>query len=223
MAWRPSGRDSPWGGPETKCRVARDRRRPSVECLETRQLLSGTSSTVSNLKPRPMDGSTNFDQIIGASATRSQFNVDGTGQSVAVIDTGVNYNDIAARRRASAPATRSSRGSTSPGAPMACCRPGNTGRAWLRTDRRQFIDYTRASHPGPTSSPFGSSAITTKVASIEIARSAGLGHPESRPVQHHGREPLRDRWRQLHLERLFANDGGVGQQITQAIGTARLS
>jgi type VI secretion system secreted protein VgrG len=41
------------------------------------------------------DGSTNFDQIIGASATRSAFKVDGTGQSVAVIDTGVDYNNPA--------------------------------------------------------------------------------------------------------------------------------
>jgi type VI secretion system secreted protein VgrG len=80
------------GWTRNKSRVARDRRRPSVENLEVRQLLSGTSSIVSNLNP---DGSTNFDQIIGASATRSEFNVDGTGQTVAVIDTGVDYNDVA--------------------------------------------------------------------------------------------------------------------------------
>ena len=64
-------------------RVARDRRRPSLESLEIRQLLSQAS-----LDPLPAatpaavknsDGSTNYDQIIGASATRSEFNVDGTG------------------------------------------------------------------------------------------------------------------------------------------------
>ena len=41
------------------------------------------------------DGSTNYDQIIGASATRASFGVDGTGQNVAVIDTGVNYQNAA--------------------------------------------------------------------------------------------------------------------------------
>jgi Subtilase family len=78
------------GWTRNKSRVARDRRRPSVENLETRQLLS--TSTVSNLNS---DGSTDFDQIIGASAVRSEFNVDGTGQTVAVIDTGVDYDDDA--------------------------------------------------------------------------------------------------------------------------------
>jgi subtilisin family serine protease len=78
------------GWTRNKSRVARDRRRPSVENLETRQLLS--TSPVSILSA---DGSTNFDQIIGASATRSEYGVDGTGQSVAVIDTGVDYNDDA--------------------------------------------------------------------------------------------------------------------------------
>jgi subtilisin family serine protease len=78
------------GWTRNKSRVARDRRRPSVENLETRQLLS--TSTVSNLNS---DGSTNFDQIIGASAARAEFNVDGTGQTVAVIDTGVDYDDDA--------------------------------------------------------------------------------------------------------------------------------
>ncbi len=76
-------------------RGARDRRRPGLEILETRQLLSTTKAhpaSSPNLNP---DGSTNFDQIIGASATRAAFKVDGTGQSVAVIDTGVNYNNQA--------------------------------------------------------------------------------------------------------------------------------
>jgi Subtilase family len=78
-------------------RVARARRRPCLESLETRQLLSHASAT-----PKPAsspvlnsDGSTNYDQIIGASAARSEFNVDGTGQTVAVIDTGVDYNNPA--------------------------------------------------------------------------------------------------------------------------------
>ncbi len=78
-------------------RVARSRRRPCLESLETRQLLSHASAT-----PKPAsspvlnsDGSTNYDQIIGASAARSEFNVDGAGETVAVIDTGVDYNNPA--------------------------------------------------------------------------------------------------------------------------------
>ena len=73
-------------------RVARARRRPDLESLETRQLLSHVSPKPAGVDLNP-DGSTNYDQIIGASATRSQFNVDGTGQTVAVIDTGVDYNN----------------------------------------------------------------------------------------------------------------------------------
>ena len=81
-------------------RVARDRRRPCLESLETRQLLSTTkahvaASTGSGSGNINGDGSTNFDQVIGASATRSTYGVDGTGQTVAVIDTGVDYKNPA--------------------------------------------------------------------------------------------------------------------------------
>jgi len=78
-------------------RVARARRRPCLESLETRQLLS-----LASVSPNPMssavvnsNGSTNYDQIIGASAARSAYNVDGSGQTVAMIDTGVDYNNPA--------------------------------------------------------------------------------------------------------------------------------
>jgi subtilisin family serine protease len=74
-------------------RVARARRRPSLESLETRQLLSHVSPKPASSPVLNSDGSTNYDQIIGASAARSQFNVDGTGETVAVIDTGVDYNN----------------------------------------------------------------------------------------------------------------------------------
>ena len=73
-------------------RVARDRRRPCLEALETRQLLSTSTAKPASGPDLNPDGSTNFDQIIEASAARAQFHVDGTGQSVAVIDTGVNYD-----------------------------------------------------------------------------------------------------------------------------------
>jgi hypothetical protein len=74
-------------------RVARARRRPCLESLETRQLLSLAPAQPASSAVLNSDGSTNYDQIIGASAARSEFNVDGTGQTVAVIDTGVDYNN----------------------------------------------------------------------------------------------------------------------------------
>jgi type VI secretion system secreted protein VgrG len=78
-------------------RVARDRHRPGLESLEDRQLLSQMSQlpmpAATTAAVKNSDGSTNFDQIIGASATRSAFGVDGTGSNVAVIDTGVNYQN----------------------------------------------------------------------------------------------------------------------------------
>jgi type VI secretion system secreted protein VgrG len=42
----------------------------------------------------PPAGATNFDAITGATAARNAYGVDGTGTSVAVIDTGVNYNNV---------------------------------------------------------------------------------------------------------------------------------
>ena len=71
-------------------------RLPDIEFLEVRTLLS-TVPKLLNSGPFPADSSgsdgiSNFDAIVGASAARSQYKVDGTGMSVAVIDTGVNYN-----------------------------------------------------------------------------------------------------------------------------------
>lgn len=80
-------------------RDARGRRRPRLECLEQRALLTAPGTlpaaqfapaTSGTIVP---SNTTNFDQIIGASAARAQYKVDGSGQSVAVIDTGVNYNN----------------------------------------------------------------------------------------------------------------------------------
>ena len=82
--------------------------RPDMEALEARTLLSvsqGTGAlpyvpitlTLSSQSARLAAGDstasgTNFDAITGASAARSQYKVDGSGLSVAVIDAGVNYN-----------------------------------------------------------------------------------------------------------------------------------
>ena len=80
-------------------RDARARRRPRLESLESRTLLSVAPAAVPALAGPAVAGvtvpaaATNFDAILGASAARSQYKVDGTGQSVALIDTGVNYDN----------------------------------------------------------------------------------------------------------------------------------
>ena len=66
-------------------RTVRLRRRPDVETLEVRTLLSTTLP----------NGNTDFTSIIGAAQTRSTYGVNGSGMSVAVIDTGINYNNAA--------------------------------------------------------------------------------------------------------------------------------
>jgi subtilisin family serine protease len=84
------------------------RRLNNLETLESRALLTQSPASVTHLAslgiptlatdtatpPAPPTGDTNFDQITGASATRSAYKVDGTGMAVAVIDTGVNYNNV---------------------------------------------------------------------------------------------------------------------------------
>ena len=77
--------------------VARPGRRPLLEFLEARTLLTANPQVADiSSPPAPAaDGTTgglvDFDRIVGASAARSEFGIDGAGLSVAVIDTGVNY------------------------------------------------------------------------------------------------------------------------------------
>ena len=53
---------------------------PRLEHLETRQLLTGNAAV---------------DALVGASATRAEYHVDGSGLSAAMIDTGVDYTNPA--------------------------------------------------------------------------------------------------------------------------------
>ena len=81
------------GWTRSKIRGARDQR-PGVESLETRQLLSqgGASPAVAGTFLNG-NGSVNFDQVIAANAARKTYGVDGSGENVAVIDTGVDYKN----------------------------------------------------------------------------------------------------------------------------------
>jgi len=82
------------GRTRTTSRGARARRRPGLESLEARLLLSrGGASPAPSGAFVNGDGTVAFDSIIGASAARARFGVDGSGQSVAVIDTGVDYKN----------------------------------------------------------------------------------------------------------------------------------
>ena len=76
-------------------RGARGRQWPGLESLEGRRLLSqgGAAPAPASGAFLKGDGTVDFDGIIGASAARLRFGVDGSGQSVAVIDTGVDYRN----------------------------------------------------------------------------------------------------------------------------------
>ena len=77
--------------------VNRRCRLPGVETLECRRLLTSSVTTLTTF-PLVAGGSypgtaTAFDPWIGAAAARSQYGIDGTGMTAAVIDAGVNYNN----------------------------------------------------------------------------------------------------------------------------------
>ena len=92
-------------------RSARCHRKPQIETLEGRTLLSviprshghdtrprSANPTLLHNHPRPADSSssggssTDYSTIDEASVVRQAYHVDGSGSTVAVIDTGVNYN-----------------------------------------------------------------------------------------------------------------------------------
>jgi type VI secretion system secreted protein VgrG len=73
------------GGPLVSVR-GHHRARHELANLKHREQPSGA------VAPGP---ATSYDSLIGAAATRAAFNVDGRGMTVAVIDTGVDYNNAA--------------------------------------------------------------------------------------------------------------------------------
>src|SRR4051812_49261644 len=105
MVWRPSGEVERMGWTRMTRRTAdRYHRRPDMEALEVRTLLSTTQSQgiapLTIVAPAGSAGTTStsgtdYDTIVGASVARAAYKVDGSGSTVAVIDAGVNYNNAA--------------------------------------------------------------------------------------------------------------------------------
>ncbi len=85
------------GWNRSTARPSRGRCRPGLEALERRQVLSTLAALpASSANPDlNADGSADIDKVTEASAARSTYSVDGAGQSVAVIDTGVDWNNPA--------------------------------------------------------------------------------------------------------------------------------
>ncbi len=69
-------------------RPQRSSRQPRFEDLEARRLLTASPTSPFIGLPTTLDPA---DKILGASLTRNRYQVDGTGMTAAVIDTGVNY------------------------------------------------------------------------------------------------------------------------------------
>src|SRR4051812_3529268 len=109
MVWRPSREVVSMGWTRKTRRATQRHRRPDLETLESRKLLTlGMANVgaqygqaeVAPLSSRPSlspagaassgDPGSSGD-VIGAALTRQIYGVDGTGKTVAVIDTGVNY------------------------------------------------------------------------------------------------------------------------------------
>ncbi|HWE35735.1 MAG TPA: S8 family serine peptidase [Isosphaeraceae bacterium] len=81
----------------------RGRRRPRIETLEQRALLTAAPALSTTTPPlvgpftagdTPPSNAVDFSTIIGATAARAKYGVTGAGQAVAVIDTGVDYNNV---------------------------------------------------------------------------------------------------------------------------------
>ena len=195
-------------------RVARDRRRPCLETLETRQLLSTSTAKPASSPALNADGSTNYDQIIGASAARAQYHVDGTGQSVAVIDTGVNYNNAALGGGLGA-GHKVVAGVDFTGSPSGVLPTWQHG-----TGVAGIIGSDDASHLGVAP---GVDIVALRVFGDNNQGSfSEIADALQWVVQNHGKYHITAVNLSVsdggnYTSNIFANDGGVGQQITSDV------
>jgi type VI secretion system secreted protein VgrG len=220
------------GWTRKSCRATLRPRRPDIEALEPRKLLttshshhgarhghaaiapltSEPSPTASSLNSNPSANS----GIIGAAQVRSQYGVDGTGSTVAVIDTGVNYKNTALGGGLGAgfkvvtgyDFTQNSND------PMATDSQHGTAVAGL-------IASSGTSDPGV--------APGADIAALKVFGSAGQGNfnyvAEALQwvVNNHSQYNITAVNLSMsdgnnYPQNWFAQDGGIGQQITQLIG-----
>ena len=202
-------------------RVAnRNHRRLNLETLEVRTLLSTLSPKLVS-GPFPADstggsGTTNFDTIVGASAARAQYHVDGTGSTVAVIDTGVNYNNQALGGGFGAGhkvVAGFDFANNSPD-PLATALDHGTSVAGL-------IASSDPAHPGVAP---GADIVALRVFDNNNASDyTRVANALQWVIDHHDRYNITAVNLSLsdggnYAQNWFANDGGVGQQITGLIG-----
>jgi type VI secretion system secreted protein VgrG len=159
---------------------------------------------------------TAFDPIVGAAAARAAHGVDGTGMTVAVIDTGVDYNNPALGGRFG-PGAKVIAGynfATSSPDPMATTSQHGTAVAGL-------IGSSDPNHLGVAP---GVQIVALRVTGNDnTADLSSVARALQWVIDHHGQYnitavnmSLSDGGNYAH--NWFAQDGGVGQQVTGLIG-----
>jgi subtilisin family serine protease len=269
MAWRPSGeiRLMRWTG--KKHQRARLRRRPQIELLDDRCLLSAggalkpfehvarpalerrhalvvhhrhhaapraekaenqaaattaaapTAAAPTAIAERPAGtietgAATAYDPITGAAAARSAYNVDGAGMTVAVIDTGVDYNNPALGG-GFGPGNKVIAGydfADGTANPMAAYSQHGTSVAGL----------IASSDPNDLGVAPGADIVALRVTdSSNTASLSSVASALQWVVTNHSTYNITAVNMSLsdggnYVQNWFANDGGDGQQITQLIG-----
>ena len=220
------------GWTRKSCRATLRHRRPDLEALEPRKLLTvshghfGTRHGHADTAPlttQPSPTASSLDStasdsgdLIGAAATRSEYNVNGTGSTVAVIDTGVNY-DNPALGGGEGPGYKVTVGydftQNSPN-PMATDSQHGTAVAGL-------IASSDSSHPGV--------APGADIAALKVFGSEDQGNFDyvaealQWVIDNHASYQITAVNLSMsdgnnYAQNWFAQDGGIGQQITGLIG-----
>ena len=207
--------------------AARRHRRPDLEALEIRTLLSiSTSTATPTLGSLTVAGAgttallpstgTPFDSIVGASAARATYNVNGSGMTVAVIDAGVNY-DNSALGGGFGPGSKVVAGydfADGTSDPIATTMQHGTAVAGL----------IASDAPGDLGIAPGADIVALKV--FNSQNQAGFNNVASAlqwVINNHSQYNITDVNLSLsdggnYAQNWFASDGSVGQELTSLIG-----
>jgi type VI secretion system secreted protein VgrG len=220
------------GWSRKSCRALLRHRRPDLEALEPRTLLTIDHSPFAsrhaqaaiaplNSHPSPAgstldSGTTSGGDLIGAALTRSTYGVNGAGMTVAVIDTGVNYNHEALGGGLG-PGYKVVAGydfSQNSSDPQATSTQHGTAVAGL-------IASSDPSHPGV--------APGADLAALKVFSNANQGNFQyvaqalQWVIDNHAQYNITAVNLSMadgnnYAQNWFAQDGGIGQQITSLIG-----